>query len=160
MDKAYGFHLFLEEIGMRKRYALLSIAVAALIIMAGFLASGSESQSLSCSACGGGGVVDKTQSETVTVKITFKNTGTTEGSWSVNIAFEGEKWTWTGTPQSLTLKPSKTKTLTWNGTVPNDAPIDSVARLIVYYDNSFVPLDWWIHVVPGAELTITSSTVK
>jgi hypothetical protein len=94
------------------------------------------------------------------VKITFKNTGKTEGTWSVNIAFEGEKWTWNGTSQTLTLKPCKTKTLTWNGSVPSDAPIDSVARLIVYYDNSFVPLDWWIHVVPGAELTITSSTLE
>jgi hypothetical protein len=144
---------------MRKRYALLSLAVATLIIMVGFLAVGSSSQSLTCFACGGG-VVDKAQSESFTVKITFKNTGKTEGTWSVNIAFEGEKWTWTGTPQSLTLKPSKTKTLTWNGTVPSDAPTDSVARLIVYYDNSFVPLDWWIHVIPGAELAITSSTVE
>jgi hypothetical protein len=62
--------------------------------------------------------------------------------------------------QTLTLKPCKTKTLTWNASVPCDAPIDSVARLIVYYDNSLVPLDWWIHVVPGAELTITSSVVE
>jgi hypothetical protein len=161
MDKAHRSHLLFGGDGrMRKRYAFLSLTVAALIIMVGFLARGSESQSLTCFACGGGGVVDKTPCESFTVKITFKNTGTTEGSWSVNIAFEGEKWTWTGTPQSLTLKPSKTKTLTWNGTVPSDASIDSVARLIVYYDNSFVPLDWWIHVVPGAELAITSSTVE
>ena len=145
---------------MRKRYVLLSLAVAMLIIMAGFLARGSKSQPLACYACGGGGVVDKAQSEAFTVKITFKNTGNAEGTWSVNIAFEGEKWTWTGTPQSLTLKPSRTRTLTWNGTVPTDAPIDSVTRLIVYYDNSFVPLDWWVHVVPGAELAITSSTVE
>jgi hypothetical protein len=145
---------------MKRRYALLSLAVATLIIIVGFLAVGSASQSLSCFACGGGGVVDKTQSEAFTVKITFKNVGKTEGTWSVNIAFEGEKWTWTGTTQSLTLKSCKTKTLMWNGTVPSDAPIDSVARLIVYYDDSFVPLDWWIHVVPGAELTITSSTVE
>ena len=145
---------------MRKRYALLSLAVATLIIMVGFLVWGSDGQSLTCFACGGGGVVDKTPCESFTVKISFKNTGKTEGSWSVNIAFEGEKWTWTGTSQTLTLKPCKTKTLTWNGTVPSDAPIESVARLIVYYDNSFVPLDWWIHVIPGAELTITSSTVE
>jgi hypothetical protein len=145
---------------MRKRYVLLSLAVATLIIMAGFLARGSESQPLACYACGDGGVVDKTQSEAFIVKISFKNTGNAEGTWSVNIAFEGEKWTWTGTSQSLTLKPSRTRTLTWNGTVPSDALIDSVARLIVYYDNSFVSLDWWIHVVPSAELTITSSTVQ
>jgi cytochrome c oxidase assembly protein Cox11 len=145
---------------MKKRYALLSLAAATLVIIVGFLVSGSSSQSLTCFACENGGVVDKTQSEAFTVRIAFKNTGTTEGTWSVNIAFEGEKWTWTGTQQSLTLRPGRTKTLTWNGTVPSDAAIDSVARLIVYYNDSFVPLDWWIHVVPGAELTITSSTVK
>jgi hypothetical protein len=151
----------LEEMrGMRKRYALLSLAVATLIIMVGVLAVGSNpTQSLTCFACGSG-VVDKTPCESFTVKISFKNTGKTEGTWSVNIAFEGEKWTWTGTPQTLTLKPCKTKTLTWNGTVPCDVPTDSVARLIVYYDDSFVPLDWWIHVIPGAELAITSSTVE
>jgi hypothetical protein len=161
MDKAHGFHLLFGGDGrLRKRYALLALAVATFIIVVGFLAVGSSSQSLTCFACGGGGVVEKAQSEAFTVKITFKNTGNAEGTWSVNIAFEGEKWTWTGTPQTLTLKPCKTKTLTWNGTVPNDVPIDSVARLIVYYDNSFVPLDWWIHVVPGAELTIASSTVE
>jgi hypothetical protein len=162
MDKAYCSQYLLEEMrGMRKRYALLSLAAATLIIMVGFLAVGSNStQSLTCFACGGSGVVDKTPCESFTVKISFKNIGKTEGTWSVNIAFEGEKWTWTGTPQNLTLKPCKTKALTWNGTVPCDAPTDSVARLIVYYDDSFVPLDWWIHVIPGAELAIKSSTVE
>ena len=115
---------------------------------------------MTCFACGGGGVVDKTQSEAFTVKITFKNTGKTEGTWSVNIAFEGDAWSWSGTPQSLTLKPESAKTLVWNGIVPCNATVESLARLIVYYDNSFAPLDWWIHVVPGAELTITSSTVE
>jgi hypothetical protein len=160
-DKAYRSQLFSGgDRRMKKRYALLSLVVATLIIAVGFLASGSDNQSLTCFACGGGGVVDKTPCEAFTVKIAFKNTGTTDGTWSVNVAFEGEKWTWTGTSQNLTLRPSKTKTLTWNGTVPCDVPIDSVARLIVYYDDSFVPLDWWVHVVPGAELTITSSTVE
>lgn len=51
-----------------------------------------SNQSLACLACEGedGGVVDKTPCEAFIVKITFKNTGTTEGTWSVNIAFEGE----------------------------------------------------------------------
>jgi hypothetical protein len=30
----------------------------------------------------------------------------------------------------------------------------------VYYDDSFKALNWWIHVVPGAELTIKSSSVE
>jgi len=143
-----------------KRYALVSLAVATLVIMVGFSTVRSNNQSLICFACGGGGVVDKPPCEAFTVKVTFKNTGRGEGTWSVNMAFEGEAWTWSGAPQTLTLRPCQTKTLTWNGNVPYNAPIGSVARLIVYYNDSFTPLNWWIRVVTGAELTITSSTVK
>jgi hypothetical protein len=146
---------------MKKRYGLLSLALATLIVIVGFSAVGSDYQSSACLACGGcGGVVDKTPCEAFTVKIEFKNTGKTSGTWSVNIAFEDEAWTWNGTPKTLTLKPCHKKTLTWNGNVPEDALIDSVARLIVYYDDSFEPLDWWIRIIDGAELTITSSTVE
>jgi hypothetical protein len=145
---------------MIRKFAILSIAIATLVIMVGFSAIGSNTQSPICFACEEKGVVDKAPCETFTVTIAFKNTGSTEGTWSVNIAFEGEKWTWNGTAQALTLKPYKTKTLTWNGSVPCDAPINSVSRLIVYYNNSFTRLNWWIHVVSAAELTITSSTVK
>jgi hypothetical protein len=60
----------------------------------------------------------------------------------------------------LTLAPRHKETLTWNGNVPEDAPIDSMTRLIVYPNDSFEPLNWWIHVIDGAELTITSNTVK
>ncbi|MCK4313465.1 hypothetical protein KAW04_01740 [Candidatus Bathyarchaeota archaeon] len=144
---------------MKKRSALLSLAVAILIVMGNFLAICSDSHPLACLACEGG-VVDKTPCEIFTVTITFKNTGKTEGSWSINIAFEDEAWSWSGTPQTLTLKRCHKKTLTWTGTVPEDAPIGSVARLIVYFDDSFEPLGWWIHVIDGAELTITSSMVK
>jgi len=143
---------------MRKKYALLSLVAVALMVSFGFSAIGSNDQPL-VFACGGG-VVDKTPGEDFTVKITFKNTGESEGVWSVNIAFEGESWSWSGIAQNLTLKPCHKKTLTWNGSVPEDATIDSMARLIVYYDDSFQPLNWWIHVIDGAELTITSSTVK
>lgn len=144
-----------------KKSILLSLSIATLIVIVGFSALGLNSQSFTSLACEAeGGVVDKIPSETFKVKIVFKNTGKTESTWSVNIAFEGEAWTWSGTPQTLTLKPSKTKFLTWNGTVPSNAPIDSVARLIVYYNDSFKALDWWIHVILGAELTITSSTVE
>jgi hypothetical protein len=146
---------------MKKRYALLSLALITIIVTLSFSSLGSDNESLACLACSGcGGIVDKTASEDFTVKITFKNTGKTEGTWSVNIAFEDEAWNWSGTPKTLTLKPCHKETLTWNGNVPQDAPIDSMARLIVYYDDSFEPLDWWIHVIDGAELTITSSTVE
>ncbi|MBS7632012.1 hypothetical protein KEJ15_00075 [Candidatus Bathyarchaeota archaeon] len=133
--------------------------IIVLLVLVNVSVIGLENRALACVDCGGG-VVDKTPSEAFAVEIGFKNVGKTEGTWRVNIAFEGEKWTWTGTPQNLTLKPCKSKILKWNGTVPVEAPIDSVARLIVYYDDSFTALNWWIHVVPKAELAITSSTVQ
>lgn len=161
-DKADGRLVYFSEerVRVKKRFSLLSISVAALVIIVGFSAISSNAKSSIVFACEEKGVVDKAPCETFTVTISFKNTGSTEGAWAVNIAFEGEKWTWNGTAQTLALKPSKTKTLTWNGSVPCDAPIDSVSRLIVYYNNSFSRLDWWIHVVSAAELTITSSIVK
>lgn len=106
-------------------------------------------------------VVDKRQGEAFTIKVKFKNMGNVTGTWNVNVAFEGESnWSWQGTPQTLTLKPSKTATLTWTGTVPVEAEVDSTARLIVYFDNEVEPQDWWIHVVPGAELKIIDSEVS
>ena len=95
---------------------------------------------------------------------TWDSSDRQEGNWSVNIAFEGNFWSQVGTAQNLTLKPGNSKTLTWNGHVPANATIDSVARLVVYYSDgsvdSFKALNWWIHVVPGAELTIKSSSVE
>ncbi|MEM3577123.1 MAG: hypothetical protein QXX51_01530 [Candidatus Bathyarchaeia archaeon] len=143
-----------------KRYYVLSIAIAISLLTISFSTIHSEETRWLCFACEDGGVIDKTPCEAFTVQITFKNTGKCEGAWSVNIAFEGETWSWSGAPQTLTLKPHKTKTLTWNGSVPCDAPINSIARLIVYYNDSFTPLNWWIYVVSGAELTVTSSQVR
>ena len=149
-----------EERRNMKKYSLSSLAIAALLFTISLSAIRSEETQWLCFACEDGGVVDKTPCEAFTVKIVFKNTGKCEGTWSINIAFEGEAWSWSGTPQTLTLQSCKTKTLTWNGTVPCDAQINSMARLIVYYNDSFAALNWWIHVIAGAELTITSSTVK
>ncbi|MEM3458454.1 MAG: hypothetical protein QXN36_02350 [Candidatus Bathyarchaeia archaeon] len=146
---------------MNKKFALCSLSAVALVIVLLVSFFNWATQSFACLACGSeGGVVDKTPCEAFTVKITFKNTGTAEGTWFINIAFEGNAWNWSGTQQTLTLKPSKTKTLSWNGRVPFNAPVDSVARLIVYYNDSYTALNWWIHVVSGAELSITSSTVE
>lgn len=146
---------------MKKRFASLALSVVVLVFIVGYSAVGSDSNQIVCLACEGQeGVVEKMPCEAFKVKISFKNTGKTEGTWSVNVAFEGEAWAWSGTPQILTLRPCKTKALTWNGTVPCNASVDSVARLIVYYNDSFTALGWWIHVISGAELTITSSTVN
>ena len=144
---------------MRKLALLWSTLIVFLIVMA-FCSRVSLGEQLSACLPSCNGVVDKAPGGVFTVEIAFKNTGSTEGTWSVNVVFEGEKWTWMGTSQNLTLKSDSMRTLTWNGFVPINASIDSVARLIVYYDDSYKSLNWWIHVVPGAELSITSSTVK
>jgi len=105
-------------------------------------------------------IVEKVQGEVFTVEIGFKNTGKNEGRWNISIVFEGEHWFQIGNSQYLELEPSEEKIMSWAGIVPTDAPLDSVARLVVYFEDSFKPLNWWIYVVPGAELTIKSSCVK
>ena len=105
-------------------------------------------------------IVEKVQGEVFTVEIGFKNTGKNEGRWNISIVFEGEHWFQIGNSQYLELEPSEEKKMSWVGIVPTDAPLDSVARLVVYFEDSFKPLNWWIYVVPGAELTIKSSCVK
>jgi hypothetical protein len=142
-----------------KRIVVLCLAVAVVVAMVFLPKTGLGSQFPSCTPRYGG-VVDKSPAGAFVVEIAFKNSGMAEGAWSVNVAFESEKWVWLGTSQNLTLKPDSLKTLVWNGSVPSNAPVDSVARLIVYYDDSYKSLDWWIHVVPGAELSITSSKVN
>jgi hypothetical protein len=105
-------------------------------------------------------VVEKIQGEIFTVEIEFKNTGKDAGNWNINIVFEGESWNQKGNSKNLELESNERKTLTWEGTIPADAPINTVARLVVYYEDSFKALNWWIQVVPEAELTIKSSSVK
>jgi len=145
---------------MAKKAIILLTLTATLLALIRFNMASSNNQAIAFTPCCTPGIVDKAPCETFSVEITFKNTGKVTGTWRINIAFEGEKWVWSGTPQTLTLKAGNTKTLKWNGTVPCNAPIDSVARLIVYYNDSYKPLDWWIHIVSNAELTIKSSIVK
>ena len=143
---------------MKKKIAFLflSIALVAVAINLSFTGA-SDPVEISSNE---NGVVTKARGDDFTVKITFKNTGKTEGTWSVTTVFEGDAWIWNGIPQNLTLNAGSTKTLTWNGVIPNNAIINSVARLVVYYDDSFKALDWWIRVVPSAELTIQSGSVQ
>ncbi len=105
-------------------------------------------------------VVDKSPGQSFAVELLFRNVGKTIGSWNINVAFEGEKWTWTGTSQNLTLEVGQSRTLTWNGNVLENAPVDSTARLIAYYDDAFQALDSWIHVVSEAHLTIMGSAIE
>jgi hypothetical protein len=142
-----------------RKFAFLWVAVAVLVAMSGFSNVGVSEQLTLCLPTSGG-VVDKTPGGAFTVEIGFRNVGATEGTWSVNVDFESKSWSWVGVPQVLTLKYDARKTLTWNGSVPVNAPTDSMARLVVYYDDSVKPLEWWIHVVPAAELAITDSVVK
>jgi hypothetical protein len=106
------------------------------------------------------GTVDKKPGESFTVKITFKNKGTTEGTWNTTVAFEGDYWIWKGEKKELALAPGEKETLKWEGNVPANAELDSIARLIVYYDGDYVALNWWIHVISGAELCIVDSKVS
>lgn len=144
---------------MGKKYTLLFLVAALLVVVINFSVSG-ERNSLVFASSQQHCVVDKAAGDDFTVKITFKNTGKTEGKWSINIAFEDSSWSQVGTPQNLTLAPEQKETLVWEGVIPTNAIIGSVARLVVYYNDSFEALDWWIHVVPSAELTIESSLVK
>jgi hypothetical protein len=144
---------------MAKRYAVLFL-VAVLVVVAVNFSVTDASSSLTFATNHNESVVEKAAGDAFTVKITFKNTGKTVGSWSINIAFEDKSWVQVGAPQNLTLEAGETETLTWNGVVPANATVGSVARLVVYYDDSFKALNWWIHVVPGAELTIKSSSVE
>lgn len=144
---------------MAKRYALLFLVAVLVIVIINFSVS-DTSNSLVFAHNHQDCVVDKAAGDAFTVKIKFENTGKTEGTWSVNIAFEDAVWSQVGTPQDLTLQPGETETLTWNGVVPANATVGSVARLVVYYDDSFKALNWWIHVVPGAELSINCSVVE
>lgn len=151
----------LEElkVKMANKYSLLFL-VAVLVVVADSFSLSDTGSSLVFAHNQKDCVVDKVSGDDFTVKITFQNTGKTESTWSINIAFEAEVWSQVGTPQNLTLGPAQTKTLTWKSFVPANATVDSIARLVVYYDDGFKALNWWIHVVPGAELTIKSSSVE
>ena len=144
---------------MAKKYPLLLLVAVLTVVIVNFSVTDTGNSlvlaySPECST------VDKAAGDPFTVKISFKNTGKTTGTWSINIAFEDTAWSQSGTAQNLTLRAGQTQTLVWNGFVPENATIDSVARLVVYYDDSSQPLNWWIHVVPGAELSIKSSIVE
>jgi hypothetical protein len=144
---------------MARKYAILILS--ALLIFVVISTSVNDSvNSLVLSASQKEGFVNKAPGDPFTVEIEFQNTGKTEGDWSINIEFEGKSWSQSGIAQNLQLEPGKKETLTWNGFVPADAHPGSVARLVVYYDDSYKALDWWIQVTPNAELTIKSSSVE
>ena len=143
---------------MKKKH-ITTLLVLSMVIVLSSVTANSKNSDLTCSACGNG-VVEKMLGETFTVKIKFKNSGTTIGVWSVNIAFESESWSWTGTSQILTLRSGSRKMLIWDGIIPSNIQVGSIARLVVYYNDSHQPLDWWIYVTNGAELSISSSVVK
>jgi hypothetical protein len=152
----------LEELKGRmvKKYALLFLVAVLVVVAVSFSLSDKGTSALVFAHNQKDCVVDKAAGDAFTVNITFQNTGKTQGTWSINIAIEDEVWSQVGIPQNLTLDPSQTKTLTWTGVVPANATVDSMARLVVYYNDGFKALNWWIHVVPGAELTIKSSSVE
>lgn len=147
---------------MRKPLLTCTILLT-LLLTIGFFPANSNNQSLTDLTIikdKNKPIVDKTRGETFIVEIEFENTGKGNGEWKVNIALEGEKWMWTGTTQTLSLSPSSSNTLSWTGTVPTTAPLNSFARLVAYYGDSFQALDTWIHVVSNAKLSITSDSLR
>ncbi|MEJ5328426.1 MAG: hypothetical protein WHU54_09315 [Candidatus Bathyarchaeia archaeon] len=144
---------------MTKKY-VVAFFIAVLIFAAAHLWTTEKSSTLTLANIYGDAVVNKIPGEPFKVSITFKNIGATEGSWMVNIALEGDLWSQAGIPKELHLNPGETATLTWNGTVPVNAPVDSVVRLVVYYDDSFTALNWWIRVISAAQLSIQSSSLE
>ena len=144
---------------MAKKYALLFLVAVLVVVIISFSLS-VTGDSLVFAHNQDYSIVDKAAGDAFTVKISFKNTGKTTGIWSINIAFENSVWSQIGIPKNLTLSPGQTETLKWDGVVPDNATVGSVARLVVYYDDSYKALNWWIHVVPGAELTIKSSILE
>jgi hypothetical protein len=149
----------MEENTVKKKLGLIVFLSAMLIIVMFNLPFTSANDSLELTEKSNK-IVENVQGETFIVEIEFKNTGKNAGMWNINIVFEGESWNQKGNSQNLELEPNEEKTLEWEGIVPADAPINTVARLVVYYEDSFKALNWWIQVVPGAELTIKSSCVK
>ena len=108
---------------MAKKYALLFlVAVLAVVIVNFSVTDTGDSLVLAYSPeCS---TVDKAAGDPFTVKISFKNTGKTTGTWSINIAFEDSAWSQTGTAQNLTLRAGQTQTLVWNGFVPENATLE------------------------------------
>ncbi len=141
-----------------KKYVLLCLAVMLAVVMASFSLTQATDDILFTS--NNSGTVNKDKGEAFTVKLNVKNTGEDKGEFSVNVTFEADSWTWKGTQKTITLNAGETKQLTWDGKVPSDAKAGSVARLIVYYDDSYKALDWWIYVSANSELSIISSSVS
>jgi len=72
---------------MNKKYALFAFSIILLIIIINFsVTSASDSVVLTSH---GNGVVDKEAGDAFKVEVSFKNTGNTQGSWSVSVVFEG-----------------------------------------------------------------------
>jgi hypothetical protein len=140
----------------QKAFLFISVALGIAVILNFWVAGASGNMAISSQDKG---VVQKCQGESFTVSITFQNTGGSGGSWAVNVVFEGDAWNWKGTDKTLSLTANEKKTLVWTGAVPSNAPVNSIARLVVYYDGSSQALDWWIQIALDAVLTIQSSSV-
>jgi hypothetical protein len=143
---------------LHKKQSAMLLSIVLVIVIAVSFAVASADDAMLISATDSG-VVGKSRGSTFTVSITFENTGSDDGTWTVNAVFEASSWSWKGTAKTLTLNDGERKTLVWTGTVPSNAALNSVARLVIYYDDSYKALDWWIRVTSNAELGIKTSTV-
>ena len=92
------------------------------------------------------GVLAKSRGEDFTVSITFQNTRKDEDISTVNVVFEVATWSWKGKQKILALDENEKETLVWKGSVPANAEKNSIARLVIYYGDSFKRLDRWIRL--------------
>src|SRR4030043_2052364 len=99
---------------MKIKHAVLflSIALLTVVVLNFSMAGANDSVAFSSQEKG---VVEKARGDAFTVTITFQNTGRAEGNWSVNVVFEGDSWSWKGTPKNLTLDGEAKKTFVWKG---------------------------------------------
>jgi hypothetical protein len=137
----------------KKRFLAVTAIALAIVVACFLLTSATEVLAISSNDKI---VVHKSAGECFTVKLIFRNAGSSQNSWSVNVAFEGDSWNWAGSAQNLTLNGYESKTLTWTGTVPANASANSIARLVVYYNDSFKALNYWIFVPSQPDLSVSA----
>jgi hypothetical protein len=144
---------------MKSKHAMIAVTVVIFALVALNFAIAGAASNIAVSTQTSG-VVLKNRGDSFTVSVTFQNTGSSDGSWTVNVVFEGASWSWKGTAKPLTLNANEKSTLVWTGAVPSNAAVNSIARLVVYYDDGYKALDWWVQVVPNSMLSIQSSSVQ
>ena len=78
---------------MKKKQVLLFVSVAILVAVVVNFSMAGANDSIAVSSQDTG-VVQKGRGDALTVTIAFENSGRDQGSWTVNVVFEGSSWFW------------------------------------------------------------------